>query len=65
MKLQGLTIDQINFKLKQGYASKEDAEEAVRWWNENRASTVATLVTISHPDSRHPYAYVQIIISEG
>jgi hypothetical protein len=39
MKGAGLTLDQINYQLHNGLLSKEDGEEIVKWWNENRVTT--------------------------
>lgn len=45
-KVQGLTTKQINYQLQVGTLSLEDAEEAVKWWNENRVSTTAYIELI-------------------
>lgn len=45
-KLVGLTLDQINYRLQMGMLSLEDAEEVVKWWNENRVSTTAYVALI-------------------
>lgn len=37
-------LDQINHKLAQGYANKQDAESLVNWWNKSgKRFTIATL----------------------
>lgn len=45
-KTRGLTLDQINYRLRAGTLSSKDAEEAVKWWNENRVSTTAYIEQI-------------------
>lgn len=45
-KVKGLTVDQINYRVLVGTLSLEDAEEAVKWWNENRVSTTAYIEQI-------------------
>lgn len=45
-KLHGLTLDQINYRLWVGASSLEDAEEVVKWWNENRVCTTAYIAMI-------------------
>ncbi len=40
----GLTLDDVNYRLSQGLASKADAKQYVKWWNESgKRFTVATL----------------------
>lgn len=40
----GLTLDDVNYRLRVGMASKEDAEAYVRWWNTSgKRLTTATL----------------------
>lgn len=39
-----MALDSVNYHLSQGHATKADAEQMVRWWNESgKRFTTATL----------------------
>ncbi len=56
----GLTLEQVNYHLLQGYATKADAAQYVEWWNRSgKRLTVATLrekvVTLGRVECLAPY----------
>jgi hypothetical protein len=56
----GMDLDTVNYHLRQGYATKADAAQMVRWWNESgKRFTTATLrehaVVINRCECIAPY----------
>lgn len=59
-ELKGMTIEEINYRLRHGLMGSDQAEEVVKWWNENRVSTSAELKTFQLGQFSVP----QIVISD-
>lgn len=56
----GMDLDTVNYHLSQGYATKADAAQYVKWWNESgKRFTTATLrekaVTLGRCECLAPY----------
>jgi len=61
---QGMDLDAVNYHLAQGFATKQDAENLVKWWNESgKRVTVATLgersVTLGRCKCLAPYISIR------
>ncbi len=53
-----LTLDQINYQLRAGYAGRSEAERFVAAWNLKRTETTATIMDCR---SRDGFRYLQIL----
>lgn len=61
MDMKEMTVDMVNYMLRTGRLTKDDAQEYARVWNETKLSTVARVQTGTTKDG---FSYAQILIVE-